>query len=102
MDKGIVPIPKGIERIILVDDDEELAKMNKRMLESLGYKVTALTNSIDTLDTFQKEPDFFDLVLTDKSQLKSEVEALLEKLRKGKNQWPEPAEHTETRSVSAL
>lgn len=64
-DNDTAPLPTGIERIILVDDDEELAQMNKRMLESLGYKVTALTSSVDTLNIFQKEPDRFDLVLTD-------------------------------------
>jgi PAS domain S-box-containing protein len=63
--KDTAPLPTGDERIILVDDDKELAQMNKTVLESLGYKVTALTSSAETLDTFQKDPDGFDLVLTD-------------------------------------
>ncbi len=64
-DQDTAPLPMGNERIILVDDDEELAQMNKRMLENLGYKVTAMTSSADTLDAFQKEPDSYDLLLTD-------------------------------------
>ena len=39
--------------------------MNKTFLESMGYKVTALTSSVETLKVFQAEPDGFDLVVTD-------------------------------------
>ena len=62
---GAAPLPTGNERILLVDDDEELTQMNKTFLESMGYKVTALTSSVETLKVFQAEPDGFDLVVTD-------------------------------------
>ena len=35
------------------------------MLERLGYKVTAHTNSLDALEEFSSRPDSFDLVVTD-------------------------------------
>ena len=35
------------------------------MLESLGYKVTARTSSIEALELFKAKADSFDLVITD-------------------------------------
>lgn len=37
------------------------------MLESLGYHVTARTNSIDAFEAFCLQPDKFDLVITDQT-----------------------------------
>ena len=60
-----LPLPTGTERIILVDDDQTIAQMNKAMLESLGYKVTAFTDSMEIIEAFRKDPVNFDLILTD-------------------------------------
>jgi PAS domain S-box-containing protein len=57
----------GNERILLVDDEEILAEMSKVMLERLGYRVTVRKNSLEALDTFQNQPDQFDLVITDQT-----------------------------------
>jgi len=59
------PIPKGKERILFVDDEDPMAKTGKRMLEHLGYTITARTSSIDALGVFRNRPDQFDLVITD-------------------------------------
>lgn len=59
------PLPTGNEKILLVDDDEAIANMTKELIEQFGYKVTALTNSLETLHTFEKDPNHFDLVITD-------------------------------------
>ena len=58
-------VPSGNERILAVDDDEAIVKLNKQMLEFLGYKVTAMTSSIDTLAIFQSQPYNYDLLITD-------------------------------------
>ena len=58
-------VPKGTERILLVDDEEPIIKMVKLMLDKLGYEIIALTNSIDALETFRRKPDHFDVVITD-------------------------------------
>ncbi len=63
--KGIRALPTGNERIIIVDDDNSIAQMLKMVLEKLGYKVTALTDSLNALALFRETPDDFDLVLTD-------------------------------------
>jgi CheY-like chemotaxis protein len=57
----------GNERILLIDDEEILAEMGKTMLERLGYFVTVRRNSLEALDTFQSQPDQFDLVITDQT-----------------------------------
>ena len=59
------PLPTGGERILFIDDDRRLAKMGGKLLKSLGYKVTAMTNSIDALALFREHPKQFDLVFTD-------------------------------------
>lgn len=55
----------GNEAILLVDDEESIVKLEKSILERLGYKVTTRLSSIDALDTFQSDPYRFDLVITD-------------------------------------
>jgi len=65
--RGTTPLPTGTERILLVDDDEDLTEMNRSMLERLGYTVTALTSSVETLKRFRQEPDSFDLLISDKT-----------------------------------
>jgi PAS domain S-box-containing protein len=68
-DKPSIPshetIPGGTEHILLVDDEEAILKMEKRMLERLGYQVTSRTSSIEALEAFSANPDKFDLVITD-------------------------------------
>ncbi|MBN1102333.1 MAG: response regulator, partial [Deltaproteobacteria bacterium] len=59
------PMPKGSERILVVDDERPLVDMEKEMLELLGYAVTTEQNSVQALDKFRKDPHQFDLVITD-------------------------------------
>ncbi len=58
-------LPTGNERILFIDDEKALAEMGSNMLESLGYLVTAKTDSIDALETFRSKPEEYDLVITD-------------------------------------
>jgi len=60
-------IPKGNERLLLVDDEVVLADMAKDMLERLGYSVTVRYSSLKALETFKNNPDAFDLVITDQT-----------------------------------
>jgi CheY-like chemotaxis protein len=55
----------GTERILLVDDEEAIVRMEQQMLSRLGYQVTARTSSIEALAAFKAHPDSFDLLLTD-------------------------------------
>jgi len=60
-------IPKGKEWILFIDDEESITQMSKNMLESLGYSVTVSHISFEALETFQNNPDEFDLVITDQT-----------------------------------
>ena len=59
------PILGGTEQILLVDDEEAILAMEKRMLERLGYQVTSRTSSLEALEAFRADPDKFDLIITD-------------------------------------
>jgi PAS domain S-box-containing protein len=57
----------GNERILFVDDEEDLVDMARQMLERLGYSVVATTNSLEALEAFKAQPDQFALVITDQT-----------------------------------
>jgi len=58
-------IPTGNECILYVDDEPGIAKLGMRHLESLGYAAEATTDPLIALEIFKKNPDKFDLVITD-------------------------------------
>lgn len=57
--------PSNHGRILFVDDDQDIAQVSKRVLESLGYQVTIRNNAEDAFDLFGKKPYCFDLMVTD-------------------------------------
>lgn len=59
------PVPTGTESILIVDDEEHMAFPQKKILERLGYRVSAMTSSLDALALFKKNPQRYDLVITD-------------------------------------
>lgn len=61
------PIKGGSERIMFVDDEEKIANIVHEVLTKYGYKVTLCTNGAQALQEFEKEPDQYDLVITDMS-----------------------------------
>jgi len=63
--QAIEPIQGGTEQILLVDDEEAILAMEKRMLERLGYQVTSFAISREALEAFRANPDKFNLIITD-------------------------------------
>ncbi|MCP3871991.1 MAG: response regulator [Desulfobacteraceae bacterium] len=61
----VTDIKTGTERILLVDDEKSVAKLESKMLSRLGYKVTEKTKSPEALNIFKMNPENFDLVITD-------------------------------------
>jgi nitrogen-specific signal transduction histidine kinase/ActR/RegA family two-component response regulator len=55
----------GGERILFVDDEEELAMLGRRVLEKKGYRVSFFSGSRKALAAFVAAPHDFDLVVTD-------------------------------------
>ncbi|MDM8523952.1 PAS domain S-box protein [Desulfococcaceae bacterium HSG8] len=73
----------GDERILLVDDEPSIAKLEKLMLERLGYNITMRINSIEALEAFRANPDSFDMIISDMNmpnmagdQLASEIKSI--------------------------
>ena len=54
-----VQLPRGTERVLFVDDEKTAVDAMHAVLESLGYKVTARTSSIEALEAFRNNPEGF-------------------------------------------
>jgi PAS domain S-box-containing protein len=60
-------ISRGTERILFVDDEEDLVYAGEKMLKRLGYEPVVFQSSAEALKAFSAEPDRFDLIITDQS-----------------------------------
>jgi signal transduction histidine kinase/ActR/RegA family two-component response regulator len=58
---------KGDEHILFVDDEPEITFLGKKMLETLGYKVSIKSDSLSALDEFILDPDKYALLVTDQN-----------------------------------
>jgi two-component system, cell cycle sensor histidine kinase and response regulator CckA len=58
-------LPRGTETILLVEDDESLRHLGRRILESLGYSVIEARNGEAALEIFASTAEQIHLVLTD-------------------------------------
>lgn len=74
-------LPRGSERILFVDDDELLAGLGEMLLTNQGYQVVAETSSKAALEIFQKNPDQFDLVITDQTMPQMTGLEMINKMR---------------------
>jgi len=61
------PLPTGNEHILIIDDESTIIDLKKVVLEQLGYKVTATTDSFNALDKIRSTPGRFDLIITDQT-----------------------------------
>ena len=84
----IKDMPGGTERILIVDDENLLATLNKSALESLGYNVTATTSSTKALAKFYTHTDEFDLVITDQTMPDMSGLELAQEIMKIKPEMP--------------
>lgn len=57
----------GEGTILLVGEEEIIVSIHKELLERIGYKVTAETNSLKALEIFRNQADTFHVVITDQS-----------------------------------
>jgi len=58
-------LPRGQERVLIIDDEPDIVEIGKRLLGNLGYKVASRVSSLEALELFKSQPDQFDLVITD-------------------------------------
>ena len=57
----------GTEKIIFLDDNENVANVCSNVLGEYGYQVTCMTDSAETLKLITANPDYFDLLITDQT-----------------------------------
>lgn len=81
-------LPRGAERILLLDDEEMLVNTLKLMLENLGYKADARTDPMEALDLFREAPHKFDLVITDMTMPKMTGAELAKELMRIRSDIP--------------
>jgi len=70
----------GSEHILVVDDEISLAKLIKKKLSKLGYSVTSFTKASEALEEFTKDPEKFDLIITDLKMPELTGDELAEKI----------------------
>lgn len=58
-------IPKGNERIVFIDDEEKITLMGTLILESLGYRVTGMTDPLSLIKQIGKDGNNPDLIIAD-------------------------------------
>jgi PAS domain S-box-containing protein len=57
----------GSGKILFIDDEQMLADLGKEMLTDLGYDADVFTDSIEAVNSFKKDPDRYDLLISDMS-----------------------------------
>ena len=64
-DEPLAALQKGVEKILVVDDESVASQIAKEMLEKLGYQVMAFTDGQELIGAVQRNPDKYDLIITD-------------------------------------
>jgi CheY-like chemotaxis protein len=86
-DEPLIEI-NGKERILLIDDEQQIIDIERQILERLGYTVTSKTDSQEALEEFAAQPDHFDLVITDMTMPKMTGDQLAQRMMDIKPQIP--------------
>lgn len=58
-------LPSGTERVLLVDDEADVAGVIRRVLLRLGYRVEAYTSPRTALSRFRRSPMSYDILISD-------------------------------------
>ena len=74
-------VAASTQRILLVDDEESIARLGALMLRRLGHVVTSTTSSVKALRVFMKEPYSFDLVISDLTMPQMTGKELIRRLK---------------------
>jgi nitrogen-specific signal transduction histidine kinase/ActR/RegA family two-component response regulator len=60
-------LPTGSERILIVDDEKDVAAIWRQILTRQGYQVESRNDPIQALMDFRRAPDRYDLMVTDQA-----------------------------------
>lgn len=73
-------LPRGTERILVVDDEEMIAQSTARLLGQLGYRTSVCLKSEEAMDLLPGAPEPFRLVVSDLIMPKLSGEELMQKI----------------------
>ena len=65
--EAAILMPRGSERIMVVDDEKGIVSLSIETLTHLGYTVTGITSSEEALEKINANPASFDLIITDQT-----------------------------------
>jgi len=77
---AVEAIPRGSETVLVVEDEESVRNLTRRILEKAGYRVFDAANPERAEALFRIQPEVFDLLLTDVIMPGASGPALFEKL----------------------
>ncbi|WP_020588695.1 cache domain-containing protein [Desulfobacter curvatus] len=83
-----LPLTKESGRILMVDDEEDIVISGRLILMTMGYEVTGVTDSLEALEIFKKDPQAFDLVLSDLTMPRMTGIQLIREIRKLRRDIP--------------
>lgn len=79
---------KGDERILFIDDEFSIVRLQKRSLEKFGYIVIGETDALHAMELFKSDPEHFDIIITDMTMPKICGDELARKIKKIKPDIP--------------
>jgi PAS domain S-box-containing protein len=78
----------GDEHVLFVDDEKEIVKLGKRLLERKGYRVTTAANGEQALKLLRQSPDEFDVLVSDQTMPQKTGLALTQQAREIRRDLP--------------
>lgn len=81
-------LPRGTERILLVDDDKLLVELGEEILTAAGYQVITVTSSTKAMEIFATNPDHFDLIITDQTMPELNGKDMIRNIKKIRSNVP--------------
>jgi len=82
------PVKGGREKIMVVDDEEKIVDIINEILVKCGYEVNIYNNSIQAFQEFEKNPEHYNLIITDMTMPKMNGVELAKKILELKSQIP--------------
>lgn len=83
-----IPLVGGTERILFVDDEENIVEIFEKILTRAGYDVSATSSSRNAMKLFKKNKNKFDLVITDQTMPEITGIQLAKEIKKERKDLP--------------
>jgi PAS domain S-box-containing protein len=78
----------GSEHVLFVDDEPEIVKLGRRVLERFGYRVTTADNGDEALEIIRNDPGAFDVLVSDQTMPHKTGLVLAEEVRTIRGRLP--------------